>query len=505
MPRLAWALTLALARCLEPLTIEVEVNDVPQQLVASPDEDPRAAAGRFCVHHNLTLSVEGMDCDEVLAEELISKGARFPLPLEPLLRLSSARDAAGDARRECALRGWRDCGALEADAAALEASGALGPGELLAPLDVARRALAAPRATVPVEFDWSDGALTLVAWPTPLSPGGSDVAVVPDDGCAGDPFGRAAAAFCVAHRCPRRASTAARLADGLRAEFDVAPCRRGVPRLVASMSTLPGRIAMVAGRQLRFLQRQTRPADEIYVVVPEVSTRDRVAYAIPEDLEAASARGELRLLRTAVDWGPATKLLPVLLVETDPETVVVTLDDDVDYPRTLLAELLAGALRRPDAALGLRGYWLPPAPEVLGRARADCRGDLDFSHVNESLDHGYYSHLNLLYADSVDHDVDVDVHILGGLAGVAYRSGFFDARRLADYGNWHPGAYFVDDDWISLALDEAGVPRLVLGLRGNEAGAAYAFRDEPLIAPHHAVSAPNGAGKGRELPNFKGS
>ena len=123
---------------------------------------------------------------------------------------------------------------------------------------------------MPVEFDWSDGALTLVAWPTPLSPGGSDVAVVPDDGCAGDPFGRAAAAFCVAHRCPRRASTAARLADGLRAEFGVAPCRRGVPRLVASMSTLPGRIAMVAGRQLRFLQRQTRPADEIYVVVPEV-------------------------------------------------------------------------------------------------------------------------------------------------------------------------------------------------------------------------------------------
>ena len=48
------------------------MNDAPQQLVASPDEDPRAAAGRFCVHHNLTLSVEGMDCDEVLAEELIS-------------------------------------------------------------------------------------------------------------------------------------------------------------------------------------------------------------------------------------------------------------------------------------------------------------------------------------------------------------------------------------------------------------------------------------------------
>ena len=64
--------------------------------------------------------------------------------------------------------------------------------------------------------------------------------------------------------------------------------------------------------------------------MPEVSTRDRVAYAIPEDLEAASARGELRLLRTAVDWGPATKLLPVLLVETDPETIIVTLDDDVD-------------------------------------------------------------------------------------------------------------------------------------------------------------------------------
>ena len=148
--------------------------------------------------------------------------------------------------------------------------------------------------------------------------------------------------------------------------------------------------------------------------------------------------------------------------------------------------------------MGFKGYWLPPPPpqptqdtSTTTPGGGACGRDLDFSYVNASLESGYYSHLNLLYADSVGHDVDVDVDVLGGLAGVAYRSGFFDLRRLADYEAWHSGAYFVDDDWISLTLDASGVPRLVLGLRRDLASAAYAFRDRPLIAPHHAVSALN--------------
>ena len=139
-------------------------------------------------------------------------------------------------------------------------------------------------------------------------------------------------------------------------------------------------------------------------------------------------------------------------------------------------------------ALGFKGYWLPPV-------EVDPRDARDWSHVNQSLEPGFYAHENLLYADSVDHDIDLEVDILGGLMGVAYRSGFFDLRKLTDYvrrgafrhviprrasrgsrvlcfacslgacrgikrqlpqAAWPGGAFFVDDDWISLVLDAAG-------------------------------------------------
>ena len=76
-------------------------------------------------------------------------------------------------------------------------------------------------------------------------------------------FGRAASALCAQHRCPRRCGWA----------YDLARNLSGTPakfkeRLVVSLSTLPGRIGELM-KQLPYLERQTRPADDIYVAVPE--------------------------------------------------------------------------------------------------------------------------------------------------------------------------------------------------------------------------------------------
>ena len=85
--------TVAAAR--EPLRVEVEIDGRTRELVAMPGEHPRTAARFFCAEHNLTLSVEGMGCEEMLAEELIDQGARYPLPLEAVLRARRPR-AAGE-------------------------------------------------------------------------------------------------------------------------------------------------------------------------------------------------------------------------------------------------------------------------------------------------------------------------------------------------------------------------------------------------------------------------
>ena len=86
-------------------------------------------------------------------------------------------------------------------------------------------------------------------------------------------------------------------------------------RLVVSLSTLPGRISYLKD-QLRFLYQQTRRPDAIYVVVPYTSLRGKGAYEIPSDLYEEADAGRVVILRTQVDWGPATKLIPTLSVET---------------------------------------------------------------------------------------------------------------------------------------------------------------------------------------------
>jgi len=329
-------------------------------------------------------------------------------------------------------------------------------GELQIPVAVRRNGATVVRPTAVLRVD-VEPAATLLAFEPSVA---ARVVVEPEaPDCAFDGLGRAAAAFCVAHRC------GVEFAEAIsRSNRPDAPKCEDV-RVVVSLSTLPRRIDLVA-RQLRYLEEQTRNPDAIYVSVPDWSARERQPYDVPASLVAAAAERRVVLLRSPVDWGPATKLIPVLLVETRPKTLIVTVDDDINYPPTLLAELFDGAQRHPDAAVGFRGYRLPGA---------------------DGADVG---HEHFVYFDSALASDDVAVDVLGGLAGIAYRSGFFDFARLTDFANWPGGAFFVDDDWIATALDEAGVARFVL----RTSALAVELRESPIVAAHHVVGALNAPG-----------
>ena len=458
--RAGLVLLIAGARAAPELVVEVEVNGKMQELRASPEDDPRRAAHAFCLKHNLTVSVENMACGEMLAEELVEKGARYPLPSEKLLRVRGGVVPAGP---------WRD--------RAQQLAPPHCPGEVLLPL--VDGAIATPRIAVDVNTE--HGRVPFVAFDHALVNATAYPSTALDG--VGEPLGRAASAFCSAWFCRKRAFTAHDLAVKLRRELLGDQSAERPQRLVVSLSTLPGRISYLKD-QLRFLYQQTRQPDAIYVVVPYTSLRGKGAYEIPSDLYEEADAGRIVLLRTPIDWGPATKLIPTLSVETDPRTIIITVDDDLDYPPTLIEHLYQAALQRPDAAIGLKGYWLPPT-NTSDKDRCDPR---TWDHVQER-EFGYYSHENLLYTDAASTDRDVEVHVLGGLLGVAYRSGFFDLRRLVDFADWPGGSVFVDDDWISSVLDSAGVPRVVLGLAGTEL--ADQIRNQPLVAPQSELEGLN--------------
>nr|KAJ3420852.1 hypothetical protein HK105_005117 [Polyrhizophydium stewartii] len=110
-------------------------------------------------------------------------------------------------------------------------------------------------------------------------------------------------------------------------------------RIVASMSTFPARMDRVR-LSLASLFNQTLPLDAVHVNIPD---RIRRMDAPINETELAADLADLRdkfgprlQIHRGEDYGPATKLIGSLPFETDPDTLIITVDDDVEYdPRTV--------------------------------------------------------------------------------------------------------------------------------------------------------------------------
>lgn len=124
------------------------------------------------------------------------------------------------------------------------------------------------------------------------------------------------------------------------------------PRVVASLTTMPDRYHKLV-KTLRCLNNQEYPLDAIYLSIPYRCKRLDIEYPeIPDEIT------ELCTVIRCEDHGPITKILGALLTESDPDTVVITFDDDMIYPKDLVATLMYHHNRHPNCALGSSGMLL---------------------------------------------------------------------------------------------------------------------------------------------------
>jgi hypothetical protein len=125
------------------------------------------------------------------------------------------------------------------------------------------------------------------------------------------------------------------------------------PRVVASLTTIPGRYPKLL-RTLRTLTAQDHPLDAIYLGVPQESRRLKQPYPqLPAEILDI-----VTVVACEHDYGPATKIVGGLLAETDPNTVIITFDDDVMYSPSLVRKLLQYHQRFPVSAIGSSGIVL---------------------------------------------------------------------------------------------------------------------------------------------------
>jgi len=219
-------------------------------------------------------------------------------------------------------------------------------------------------------------------------------------------------------------------------------------KVIISLTTIPSRIHHIFPT-LNSLLLQHKPADRIYLNLPNTSIREGRSYAVP-----ASIMNDTRVTihMTEKDYGPITKLLPTLELEKDPETMIITVDDDIIYPPDMVERLIGHHTTHPEAALGFRSWNIPPSGMVK-----DSR---------------------ILFAHQIRQPVKVD--ILEGMSGVLYlRKHFhrdFFCEDLPEEG------FYVDDVCISGYLEKQGVARYLVPHRIREPLCRYVItsRSNPL-------------------------
>eukprot|EP00898_Chlorokybus_atmophyticus_P000026 jgi/Chlat1/1023/Chrsp109S01452 len=198
------------------------------------------------------------------------------------------------------------------------------------------------------------------------------------------------------------------------------------PRVVVSMTTTPDRVEYMCPTVMSILQQSLLP-DAIYIFLPRVSSRTGRAYPDPPWLRALPSPARVLLDSAQDDRGPATKLLPALEMETDPETIIITVDDDYYYHEHLVATLVA--------------YSIWNSKQVYA-----------------------FSSLGIDSAGWVHWRPDkVEAEVLEAYVGVAYRRGMFDDQTIfRNPKDISPACFFTDDIIISTHLQANGYKRILL-------------------------------------------
>ncbi|GAQ88820.1 hypothetical protein KFL_004620010, partial [Klebsormidium nitens] len=114
-------------------------------------------------------------------------------------------------------------------------------------------------------------------------------------------------------------------------------------KFVVSMTTSPKRVAEI-GPVIASLKRNSLQPDLIIVNLPRLFLRTGSTFgALPAFLTSDPAV----LVNWCDDFGPATKILGALSLVHDPDTIIISVDDDIWYPPHHLKKLFLRSVENP--------------------------------------------------------------------------------------------------------------------------------------------------------------
>jgi hypothetical protein len=108
------------------------------------------------------------------------------------------------------------------------------------------------------------------------------------------------------------------------------------------MTTTPMRISKIEP-VLNSILTQTVPPSKIYIHIPHVFKREEnLSYEIPDFI----SNNDKIIVNRCEDMGPITKILPIVDILEDSESLFVSVDDDIIYHSTMIETLLENYRKR---------------------------------------------------------------------------------------------------------------------------------------------------------------
>jgi hypothetical protein len=199
-------------------------------------------------------------------------------------------------------------------------------------------------------------------------------------------------------------------------------------RIIASLTTIPNRISKIE-KTINALYNQTIKFDNIYLNIP-FSFKGK-KYIIPKFLDKYD---NLKIIRCK-DYGPITKIIPVLNIEKDKNTIIVTFDDDSIPSSNVLSILLRKSKKYPDCALSFSGW---------------CIGNFPF----------YFEFIG-------NNEEDLEVDWIQGTHSILYHRKFINKKKLLTISK-NKKLFKNDDHAISFYLKKNNIKRISIGYNCKE-------------------------------------
>lgn len=228
-------------------------------------------------------------------------------------------------------------------------------------------------------------------------------------------------------------------------KYNKSECIDDKARIIISFTTLPSRFDNIR-KSLSSLIYQTKIVDEIVISIPLFSKREEVEYKIPDFVNEIINKvnssqlfikfPQITILKSEIDWGPATKFIPVLKREKNKgndQYLLIVLDDDQIYQRTMVSNFI-------------KYYRKHKGCVICNRGRK-----LDSSML--------YSNSCVVLGTKINSVKEVD--IITGVGAYMLDPALIDSS-LWDYSNAPEGAFYMDDIWISGYFAKKRIKRYVI-------------------------------------------